>query len=339
VEKIVNLDKLIEALVKEYEVYAPVGDENFSQFSPIKKLSEANLDLINTTKPLKNLFLPQSEKIFSVDGAKGNITLESKKNIIGKRVILGAKACEVKGIELLTKVYTGGTLPDELFEERRRNTIVIGLSCLEPRDTCFCAALGVNPFEEKGMDLVLTKINGKSIMRSLTQKGEEFFKKYADVFNEISKEDLEKKDKLKESVSKKQNLTLDLKEIKEKLDKEVDNPLWEEIGARCITCGICTYLCPTCQCFDIHDEAGKGQALCRFRTWDSCMFPDFTLMAGGHNPRGKKKARIRQRFMHKFSYFIDNFSELGCTGCGRCIKFCPVNVDIIELIQKICGQK
>ncbi len=330
-----NLNTLIEKLSNDYDIYAPVVTGEFSEFALIKHLDECNLDILNTTKPLKQLFLPQSEKLFSAIGYGENLKLESRAPLNRKKIIFGAKSCDIKGVELLSNVYSSGTCKDELFIDNKNNSILIGLACLTPRDTCFCTALEINPIEEKGMDIILTKINGKYIIKTLTNNGEALLKKYNDILTDITKEDLEKKNRIIEIYkNKKQNITLDLKKIKSQFDNSFKNQIWEELSLRCINCGICTYLCPTCQCFDIHDETGKNTCMARFRTWDTCMSPDFTLMAGGHNPRSKKARRIRQRFMHKFKYYTDYFSIPYCTGCGRCIQFCPVNIDVMELLKR-----
>lgn len=337
-EKIIsqqNLEKLVEKLSAEYDVFAPVVRDKFSEFSPVKNLKECNLEILNTTKPLKQLFLPQSERLFSIERDGEKVTLDSRGPLKKKRIILGAKSCEVKGLELLANVYGSAEHPDELFLDRKKNTIIIGLTCDKPADTCFCIALGVNPVEEKGMDIVLTKINGEFVIKSFTRQGEDLLKEYGNLLEDASKEELDKKKKLEEVIPGKQNVSLDLSGIKSKLDNGFDHPVWEEENLRCIACGACAYLCPVCQCFDIHDETGKGGALARYRTWDTCMSPDFTQMAGGHNPRAKKRNRFRQRFMHKFKYYPDLFNTPGCTGCGRCIQFCPVNIDIVELLKKL----
>ena len=128
--------------------------------------------------------------------------------------------------------------------------------------------------------------------------------------------------------------SLNIAQIKKALDRDFDNPLWETIHEKCLGCGVCTFLCPTCHCFDILDEGDSTQGE-RIRIWDSCMFPLFTLHASGANPRPGGKERMRQRVMHKFSYFLDNHEQPSCTGCGRCIRFCPVNLDIREVLGAI----
>jgi ferredoxin len=122
--------------------------------------------------------------------------------------------------------------------------------------------------------------------------------------------------------------------VKQRLDKEYESPLWEAVAERCLGCGACAYLCPTCHCFDVTDE-GKDGAGKRVRTWDCCQYSQFTHHGSGHNPRPSRKERARQRIMHKFRYNVDNFHAVFCVGCGRCIEYCPVNVDVRETLEAL----
>jgi ferredoxin len=125
-----------------------------------------------------------------------------------------------------------------------------------------------------------------------------------------------------------------LSEVAEKLDGMFEHPIWYESARKCIGCGTCTYLCPTCHCFDMQDESTLSKGA-RIRVWDSCMYPEYTHHASGHNPRPARMNRVRNRVYHKFNYFPKNAEEFGCTGCGRCIEYCSANIDIIEIINKI----
>ena len=127
---------------------------------------------------------------------------------------------------------------------------------------------------------------------------------------------------------------LDFSGVKEKADASFDSPVWERIARICLGCGVCTYVCPTCHCFDITDEtAGTGGV--RLRTWDACQYPLYTMHASGHNPRPAKRARMRQRIMHKYSYTVDTAGTVSCTGCGRCVRQCPVNLDIRQMLAAV----
>ena len=130
------------------------------------------------------------------------------------------------------------------------------------------------------------------------------------------------------------SLKVDMSGVKERLDALYEHPLWERLAKKCVTCGTCTYVCPTCHCFDISQENRMRDGE-RFRSWDSCMFSSYTLMAGKHNPRADKMPRVRQRFLHKLCFFEDRYGRSLCVGCGRCVEKCPVALDITELIDEI----
>ena len=169
-------------------------------------------------------------------------------------------------------------------------------------------------------------------MEVLTEKGE----KLPDIqkLPQADEQQIKIAKEIEDKVSEKMKAPV-IEDITEKLRGMFEHPLWEDIHQRCLGCGVCTYLCPTCYCFDIQDiPSGHGQGT-RIRSWDSCMFSSFTLQASGHNPRSSLKQRLRQRIMHKFNYFVENYGVLGCVGCGRCIKNCPAGIDIREIIQHI----
>jgi ferredoxin len=192
--------------------------------------------------------------------------------------------------------------------------------------------VGGGPFDEEGLDVLLTDVGEVFLARVLTPKGEQLME--ASGSFEPADQGLVERAK-----------ALD-QEAREKIESKVDTSMlaekdtlalygadfWEAVHFSCVNCGICTYLCPTCWCFDIQDET-HGRAGHRIRNWDACMFPLFTLHASGHNPRGQKIDRVRQRFMHKLKYYVDTYKNgVACVGCGRCVQHCPVNIDIREVI-------
>jgi ferredoxin len=153
-------------------------------------------------------------------------------------------------------------------------------------------------------------------------------------FEDAQEKDRERLAKVKKQAEEKIKSKVVIEGLEEKLDKIFDSPFWDRVHQRCLGCAICTYLCSTCHCFALLDERVNSREQ-RVRSWDSCMFPDFTLEASGHNPRISNRERMRQRVMHKFNYFVKNFGETACVGCGRCIQNCPVNIDIREIIEEI----
>jgi ferredoxin len=172
------------------------------------------------------------------------------------------------------------------------------------------------------------------LLRAVTEKGEALLESVEGLLVEAGEEDLRARDRVVTEATDRMRSEVPVEGLKAKLDGMFDHAVWEEISRKCLGCGACTYLCPTCHCFDITDEAVEVEGQ-RVRTWDSCMFPLFTLHASGHNPRTSGKERMRQRMMHKFSYTVDNWGATFCVGCGRCVRSCPVNLDIREVIRRV----
>jgi len=189
-------------------------------------------------------------------------------------------------------------------------------------------------FQLKGLTCCLLELKEKYLVIHVTKRREKLFARLDDA----SQEDIDEAEKLKNNAEKMLKPVFEVKNIKEKLDGTFDNPIWEEIHQKCIKCGVCTYLCPACHCFDVQDET-VGEKGRRMRNWDSCMFPKFTEHASGHNPRATQKERWRQRIMHKFNYLKENTGLYGCVGCGRCVEYCPVNLDIRKVLKDILETK
>jgi ferredoxin len=206
---------------------------------------------------------------------------------------------------------------DPFYIKRRENTILLGLSCNTPDVNCFCTT-----FEDGKMhvDALFTDIGDKYLIEVSSEKGKEITEKLS----------LAKKEEKKITKAK----IIDIKGITEKLDEIFNSDLWKKIAMKCLGCGICTYLCPTCHCFDIQDESTLTNGA-RLRIWDSCMREEYTLQASGYNPRPLRMDRMKNRIYHKFNYFPKNFNVFACVGCGRCIDNCPVNTNIIDVIDSI----
>jgi ferredoxin len=214
---------------------------------------------------------------------------------------------------------------------------MVGFGCNDPCSSCFCTSVGSGPFNEKGLDALMVDLGDRFLVRSVTSKGEAFLRKIkfgADADESLMKKALD----LSKSSEGKISSRVPAVHLKDKVANELFNaPFWEKVAFACINCGTCTYLCPTCWCFDIQDEV-SGKEGDRIRNWDACMFPLFTLHGSGHNPRDKKTQRVRQRFMHKLKYYVDKYGDgAACVGCGRCVQFCPVNIDIRKVFELMNG--
>ncbi|KUO66348.1 MAG: hypothetical protein APF84_18145 [Gracilibacter sp. BRH_c7a] len=278
-------------------------------------------DYVNTIKPPKDLFFPQYEMLLKYQKNKGERPVINEPDISKeKRVIFGIRPCDAASLELLDHVFIGQEYQDPYYQSRRSNTTIISLACQTQSEVCFCQ----NPMSARGADALLVRVADDYLVDIRTEKGREIFEDYLTIRNEESS-----------SIFCPDYQEVVRQEDIAKLSGMFTSSIWEEIQEKCLNCGICTFLCPTCHCFDITDDK-KGKII---RSWDSCMFSSFTKHGSGHNPRPTGKERIRQRIMHKFSYFPDKYGSVACVGCGRCVQKCPVNFDIREFLESIKGVK
>ncbi|MFB0502510.1 MAG: 4Fe-4S dicluster domain-containing protein [Candidatus Bathyarchaeia archaeon] len=327
-----KMTALIEELTKEYQVFAPVKNESVVSFERVSSGNETILDLYNTKKPPKEVFLPQNEILFTYRVGQESVEIEGAPALEREMVLLGVRPCDARGFVLLDKFFSSGEQEDFNYLRKRENAATVGLACNHPLSTCFCTSIGGSPFGKEGMDLLLQDLNDEYLIEMVTEKGKKLIEKFP-WLRGAEKADIEKGKRLSEDAEKAIRSKLSVEGLSEKLDRMFDDPMWDQIGLKCVGCGVCTFLCPTCCCFDVLDE--ETEEAKRVRIWDSCQFPLFTLQGSGHNPRSSAEERMRQRIMHKFSYFVKNFGESFCVGCGRCIRECPVNQDIREIIDEI----
>jgi len=323
---------LIEELTKEHEVFAPVKEKSLVSFGRVSSGNETYLDFQNTKKPPKEVFFPQTEILFTYRVDDKGVEIEEAPALRRKMVLLSVRPCDARGFVLLDRFFSSGEHTDLYYLEKRGNTTVIGLACNHPLNTCFCRSVGGSPFGKEGMDLLLQDVNDKYLIETVTEKGEKLIGKFP-WLKEAEKADIEKARRLSEDADRAIRSKVSVEGVSEKLDRMFDDPIWDQIHQKCVGCGVCTYLCPTCCCFDILDEETEQEK--RVRIWDSCQFSCFTLQGSGHNPRPSGKERMRQRIMHKFNYYVKNFGESFCVGCGRCVRECPVNFDIREIVEEI----
>jgi ferredoxin len=238
-------------------------------------------------------------------------------------------------LDILDKLFLGRDYVDSYYLRRRDNYLLIGMGCTTPDVTCFCTSIDCGPYSRKGSDLFISPLTGdRFILHTVTEKGEQFLKEFPVEGEEAGEKEAKERDEMERKAAALADGGVPVQDALECLGGMFDHPVWEELSEKCLNCGACTYLCPTCHCFDIQDEV-LGNSGQRIRNWDSCMFPIFTLHGSGHQPRPEGYRRLRQRVMHKFNYYIDHFDIPACVGCGRCIRNCPVNLDIRRVISRI----
>jgi sulfhydrogenase subunit beta (sulfur reductase) len=331
-----KLLELVALWMTRYRVLAPVVKGDYHEFMELTRAEDLNLDFQNTRLSPKELFQPQSEKMFRFttagDDAHANVLHEVEKDY-SPRLMFGIRPCDARALRLVDLNFDTAEYRDPWWVERRKSTLLVGLGCNAPCPTCFCTAVESGPFDASGLDVLLTELNDGYVARACGERGEALLAELEST-EAVTREQAEAAAKAQAEAERMVARPFDASPLSDKAMTELFNsPFWEEVAFSCINCGTCTFLCPTCWCFDIQDEVHANAGV-RLRNWDSCMFPLFTLHGSGHNPRQQKPQRVRQRFMHKFKYYIDKYGDgPACVGCGRCVQFCPVNIDIRQVVS------
>ena len=332
-----NLNSLYAAIAGSYDLFMPIKTAGQTNYGFWKEGAEGDIDTLKTIRSGKDAFFPQVEQLYTVnreivpaDVASGEdaekaagTPVRTKLNVTpGKLVdqdfvIFGMRACDVRAIEVMDNVFLTDPV-DSYYKSRREHGIVVALACHEPEESCFCTVFGVDPADpsKAKADVATWMIDGKLYWKAITEKGEALTAKVADLFEQ---EDADAK-------------------VEEEKSYIEGSEVWDKVYKGCLGCGTCTFVCPTCQCYDIKDYTTKD-GIQRYRCWDSCMYSDFTLMAGGQN-RQTQLQRFRQRFMHKLVYYpTNNDGMFMCVGCGRCVEKCPQSLNIVKVIKAFAENK
>jgi len=321
-----KIDQILNGWTARYEVFAPQKVENYSQFQPYKPSSKLAIDEPHNTRyPPKSFFLPQSEVVLKYNRRLNR--LEKFETKPKQRILFGIRPCDAKAVSLLDTVFDTEEYPDPYWKEKREATILIGMGCDEPCQTCFCTTVGSGPFDRDRLDALITELDDETYcVEVLSEKANALFSDLP-----LASEDQRQRvTSIQSNAEEGMKPAFDTSNLKQNLDSLFESDYWATISESCLGCGICTFLCPTCFCFDIVDEVQRSE---RVRNWDTCMFRIYSQEASGHNPRPTRKERTRQRVMHKFSYWLDHIGEIGCTGCGRCVRYCPVGLDIRAMLK------
>lgn len=336
-----NIGKLIEALTSEGSVFvAPTppspplskgGSRGGVVYAPVAKIEEIVFDYIIPRNSFKEFLFPQTEPIAAFTIGKEGIDLKSAEVNPKEVVIFGARPCDAASVASLRVVFNWD-FKDEFYNRREDKAVVMTVACTKADDSCFCTTVNLTPDSPNGSDVLLRETtDGDYAVEALTDKGKKFVERFANVFSPMPQASSPKP-----IADVKPIVGIDVKKIKEWLKdtKHYENPLWAELTTKCIGCGACTFSCPTCHCFDITDEGSAFEGE-RVKNWDACQFEFFTLHTSGHNPRDTQYKRWRNRFMCKFNFYPNKFSSRGCVGCGRCIRVCPVRLDITEVMEEV----
>ena len=330
------------------ELYAKIN-EAFGLYIPIKKAGEVNyhvwgegkevsIETLKTVKSPKNMFFPQSENMMKFKTEDKNISIEDMNFEKKPFVLFGVRACDYKAIDVLDKVFLADPV-DTYYQSRREATTIVTLACSKPEESCFCKVFDIDATAPKG-DVTTWLDDNYLYWQANTEKGEKLTSLVAELFEKGGEAEVKaQQDATKAVIDELPFSNLDLSRFKpENLNELFNAKEWEEMSEACLGCGTCTFVCPTCQCFDIRDFK-TNDGILRYRCWDSCMYSDFTLMAHG-NSRTTQMQRFRQRFMHKLVYYpSQNGGLYSCVGCGRCVNKCPQHLNIVKVIKTLGGKK
>ncbi len=329
-----RLEAFLNSLLRDYTVLGPVKRGGMLLLERVDAAGELCLDCGHTRNSAKGAFFPQAERLFSYRRAEAVEEIREPSPDEKPVALVGVRPCDAAGLSLLDRVFEGGTR-DPYYSDKRAAGLVIAVACSVPGEACFCHAAGGGPHSAEGSDLLFVDCGHTFVVSAGSPKGMALLGDAAmeDADDETLAAAALVEKEAEDSMSRAERTVFDAR-LAAHLERLFDDPVWSDIAESCLGCGICTYLCPTCHCFDICDEADAARGE-RLRIWDSCQFPLFTRQASGVNPRPSARERFRQRIMHKFCYLPRNENLLGCVGCGRCVSECPVNLDIREVVERL----
>jgi len=354
--KIARLAELFDALSAEnYSIIAPVKKndailydevssvddlpkgwtvkQNAGKYHLQKRDDEALFGYNLAANSWKRFLHPPEVKLFSASKTSDGFEVVESEPEAPKQAFIGVRSCELKAIEIQDKVLLEN---DEIYRKNRENSLIIAVNCVSAQPTCFCTSMNGSPEAKSGYDLSVTEIINEAehyfLIRSGSDKGLEILSQIkcteaSAEENEVAKSEI--------ANAARQMQKYDMSDAAELLLNNLDSAYWDKIAEKCLACGNCTMACPTCFCTTIEDVTDlTGDNTERWRKWDSCFSLDFSYIHGG-NVRKSAKSRYRQWITHKLSSWHEQFGESGCTGCGSCVTWCPVEIDIRDSLQKI----
>ena len=333
-----DVSALFNEISNNATLYIPVDLEKgrvaYKKYADGMKMSDA----LKTDRSAKDFFFPQTESLMAFKTQGKNIEIIDIREESEDFVVFGVRGCDVQSLEVLDKVFLAEPV-DSYYKNRREHGIIVSMACARPAETCFCKTFGIDPSAPAG-DIVCYKTEDALYLDAKTEKGKALMAKLESVTEPTEDGAVKAQQKAINEIMDK----LPLKDLKadafgaDKTDEYFNSPEWKSLSESCLGCGTCTFVCPTCQCYDIKDFKTKS-GVERFRCWDSCMYSDFTKMSAGQ-PRLTQMERFRQRFMHKLVYFpTNNDGMFSCVGCGRCVSKCPISMNIVKVMKTLGGKE
>jgi sulfhydrogenase subunit beta (sulfur reductase) len=316
----------LDALAERYTLIAPRSVEGELLYRPVTSSAEIAFDFQRTVLSPKTFFLPDTQVILEVE-KRGKEVAMVEPPLEPEQVLFAVRPCDARGLRALDALLLDRPPADAYYAEHRKKTTLVGLACPRLWDDCFCTSLGSGPDDTSALDVMLYEGDGRYWVLGITENG-------AALLDGLEGEETDVPAPESDPSSERVPVL-----PPEAWGALFDDAYWQRLAERCLSCHACTYVCPTCRCFDVRDETtAAGPAYThieRLRAWDSCMSPAYRRIAGGHNPRPSKAQRLRNRYYCKFCYSPTDFGAVACVGCGRCIEACPVGIDIAEMLADI----
>jgi ferredoxin len=332
------MDPLVTKMMNDYRVVGPVAKGNQFAFGDIDDPADLRLDYNTSILPPKKYLQPQEERMMTF--TRGGKPVVETVIDAPPTVILGVHTCDLHGMKVLDEAFSQG-FPDAHYLRRRERTLLVGIECLEPCDEhSFCKSMGTLTVSN-GYDLHLTDVGGAYAVDVGTERGASLLNRYGDA-HKATESDMQQLNKVLAAKWPRfsYKLEFDAGELSPLMTQAYDSPLWDQLAEICLACGQCTLVCPTCFCFNVHDEVELNlQDGERWRRWDSCQLDEFATVAGGESFRDHQSARLRHRFMRKGRYLMEKYGELGCTGCGRCARSCLVDISPVDVFNDLHGAR
>ncbi|MBI9053781.1 MAG: 4Fe-4S dicluster domain-containing protein [Bacteroidales bacterium] len=319
---------VIEKTLPNYSIYAPLKENDSLDYELIdlENLSNISYNIPKPTTPLKTFFLPIKE----------NLTTELKSE--KKRIIIGSPNCDIQGLKILDEIYLDKDFVDTSYQNKRENTLLIGTACYETLEHCHCMSYGIRPFSMETADISLSKVDTRIHLEVLSEKGEQFIseiKEYSAISNSPESEikDIElKQSKIENEIIANNTGLPDYKKTGEIVQKAKDE-IWNKYSSKCVSCGACATICPTCTCFLLIDKPNFEKV----RQLDACQYPGFERVAGNEDALHELSIRFRNRYFCKYVWKPQKFKSLACTGCGRCIEACIGKINKNELFRELAN--
>lgn len=302
-----------------------------------KRADQAMFGYVVGPHSWKKFLLPPVLRLWQARREGNSFELVPEVNDAPRLAFLGVRSCELHAISIQDRVFMRAEYTDPTYQSRRKNLCIIAINCGQAGGTCFCTSMGTGPKVTADFDLALTEVLARDLHYFVVEVGTQLGSELLQTIphREASIDDVQLAEDLVANTAEHMGRSMDTTSIKDLLYRNLDHQRWDDVASRCLTCSNCTMVCPTCFCTTVEDVTDlTGEYAERWRKWDSCFTMDFSYIFGG-SIRASTKSRYRQWMTHKLASWIDQFGTSGCVGCGRCITWCPVGIDITEEVHAI----